>query len=306
MIDPEFTSISLRRQCELLKVSRSSLYYQPTGESEDNLRLMRLIDQTYTDWPFYGARRMAAYLRREGYLVNVKRVRRLMGVMGLVAIYPHKRLSAPGNGHKSYPYLLKDVQICRPNQVWCADITYIPVRRGCAYLVAVMDWYSRYVLSWALSSSLNAGFCVWALKEALALGRPEIFNTDQGSQFTSAEFIGTLEDFQIAISMDGRGRVFDNIFIERLWRAVKYEEVFLHDYADFRETWRRLDRYFGFYCEQRPHQALNYSTPAEVYWGLAGDDQGGAEMRPVAGTPVALRAPSVPATVGHGDHLNLR
>ena len=305
MLEPNSGSISLRRQCELFDVSRSSLYYQPVGESQENLRLMRLIDRTYTDCPFYGARRMAAHLRREGYLVNVKRVRRLMGVMGLAAIYPQKRLSAPGKGHKTYPYLLKDVEISRPNQVWCADITYIPIRGGCAYLMAVMDWYSRYVLSWALSSSLDAGFCVWALKEALALGRPEIFNTDQGSQFTSAEFIGALEDFQIAISMDGRGRVFDNIYLERLWRTVKYEEVFLNDYADFREAWRGLDRYFGFYCDRRPHQALNYSTPAEVYGGWSGCGPGGADMRPVAGTPVALRAPSVPATVGHGDHLNL-
>ncbi|HUS44784.1 MAG TPA: IS3 family transposase, partial [Phycisphaerae bacterium] len=249
-------------------------------------------------WPFYGVRKMTAHLAREGPAVNVKRVRRLMRLMGLEAIYPRKRLSVPGEGHKRYPYLLRGVEIVRPDQVWSADITYIRLRRGFLYLAAIMDWYSRHVLSWTLSSSLDAAFCVWALEEALSRGRPEIFNTDQGVQFTSEGFTGILESRGIAISMDGRGRVFDNIFSERLWRTVKYEEVYLKDYADPREAREGLRAYFRFYNEQRLHQALDYRTPAEVYEGRAGGERDRAAARTVAGTPVALRAPSVPATVG--------
>jgi putative transposase len=298
MIEAEHPVLSVRRQCDLLALARSGLYYEPQGASPENLALMRLLDEAYTAWPFYGVRKMTAHLEREGQAVNVKRVRRLMRLMGLEAIYPRKRLSVPGEGHKRYPYLLRGVEIVRPDQVWSADITYIRLRRGFLYLAAILDWYSRYVLSWALSSSLDAAFCVWALEEALARGRPEVFNTDQGVQFTSEGFTGILESRGIAISMDGRGRVFDNIFSERLWRTVKYEEVYLKDYADPREAREGLRAYFRFYNEQRLHQALDYRTPAEVYEGRAGGERDRAAARTVAGTPVALRAPSVPATVG--------
>ena len=298
MIEAEHPVLSVRRQCELLGLVRSGLYYEPQGESPENLALMRLLDEAYTAWPFYGVRKMTAHLVREGQTVNVKRVRRLMRWMGLEAIYPRKRLSVPGEGHKRYPYLLRGVEIVRPDQVWSADITYIRLRRGFLYLAAILDWYSRHVLSWTLSSSLDAAFCVWALEEALSRGRPEIFNTDQGVQFTSEGFTGILESRGIAISMDGRGRVFDNIFSERLWRTVKYEEVYLKDYADPREAREGLRAYFRFYNEQRPHQALDYRTPAEVYEGRAGGERDRAAARTVAGTPVALWAPSVPATVG--------
>jgi len=304
MIEAEHPVLSVRRQCDLLALARSGLYYEPQGASPENLALMRLLDEAYTAWPFYGVRKMTAHLEREGQAVNVKRVRRLMRLMGLEAIYPRKRLSVPGEGHKRYPYLLRGVEIVRPDQVWSADITYIRLRRGFLYLAAILDWYSRYVLSWALSSSLDAAFCVWALEEALARGRPEVFNTDQGVQFTSEGFTGILESRGIAISMDGRGRVFDNIFSERLWRTVKYEEVYLKDYADPREAREGLRAYFRFYNEQRLHQALDYRTPAEVYEGRAGGERDRAAARTVAGTPVALRAPSVPATVGLRDYLN--
>jgi len=300
MIEAEHPVLSVRRQCRLLALARSGLYYEAPGESAENLELMRLLDEAYTAWPFYGVRRMAAYLGREGHAVNVKRVRRLMRLMGLEAIYPRRKrgLSVPGEGAKTHPYLLRDVEVVRPDQVWSADITYIRLSRGFLYLVAILDWYSRYVLSWTLSSSLDAEFCVWALEEALANGQPEIFNTDQGVQFTSAGFTGLLEVRGIAISMDGRGRVFDNIFSERLWRTVKYEEVYLKDYADPREARHGLRAYFRYYNAQRPHQALDYRTPAEMYDGRAGGERERAAARTVAGTPVALRAPSVPATVG--------
>ena len=298
MIESEHPVLSVRRQCDLLGLARSGLYYEPQGESPENLALLRRIDEAYTAWPFYGVRKMTAHLAREGQAVNVKRVRRLLRLMGLEAIYPRKRLRVPGEGHKRYPYLLRGVEIVRPDQVWSADITYLRLRRGFLYLAAILDWYSRYVLSWTLSSSLDAAFCVWVLEEALARGRPEVFNTDQGVQFTSEGFTGILESRGIAISMDGRGRVFDNIFSERLWRTVKYEEVYLKDYADPREAREGLREYFRFYNEQRPHQTLDYRTPAEVYEGVAGGRREGTEACPVAGTPVALRAPSVPATVG--------
>jgi len=298
MIEAEHPVLSVRRQCDLLGLARSGLYYERQGESPEKLALLRRIDEAYTAWPFYGVRKMTAHLAREGQAVNVKRVRRLMRLMGLEAIYPRKRLRVPGEGHKRYPYLLRGVEIVRPDQVWSADITYLRLRRGFLYLAAILDWYSRSVLSWTLSSSLDAAFCVWALEEALARGRPEVFNTDQGVQFTSEGFTGVLESRGIAISMDGRGRVFDNIFSERLWRTVKYEEVYLKDYADPREAREGLRAYFRFYNEQRPHQTLDYRTPAEVYEGRAGGERDRAAARTVAGTPVALRAPSVPATVG--------
>jgi putative transposase len=300
MIEKGHSVLSVRRQCELLGLSRSGLYYEPVGESEENERLMRLIDRQYTRRPYYGVARMTAWLRREGEEVNPKRVRRLMRLMGLEAIYPKKRLSAAGEGHRRYPYLLKDMVVDRPDQVWCADITYVRLRRGFMYLTAVLDWHSRYCLSWALSGSLDVGFCLEALEEALALGRPEIFNSDQGVQFTSAAFTGLLESCGVRISIDGRGRVFDNIFVERFWRSVKYEEVYLKDYGDGAEARESLREYFRFYNCERVHQSLEYRTPAEVYFAghRAGTREGSAAARTVAVTPVALRAPSVTATVG--------
>jgi putative transposase len=299
MIERDHAKLSVRRQCELLGLWRSGLYYEPEPEPEDNLRLMRWLDREYTAHPFFGVRRMTARLRRKGERINPKRVRRLMRRMGLEAIYPKRPLSVAGEGHKRYPYLLRGLVIDRPDQVWCADITYIPLRRGYAYLVAVLDWYSRYLLSWALSGSLEVAFCLEALEEALARSRPEVFNTDQGVQFTSEAFTGLLGRHEVQISMDGRGRVFDNIFVERFWRTVKYEEVFLKDYGDPAEARDGLRGYFRFYNRERPHQALEDRTPAEVYFDRASGRrrEESAAARTVAGTPVALRAPSVPATV---------
>jgi putative transposase len=257
--------ISVRRQCELLGVNRASLYYQPGGESEENLRLMRLLDEQYTRTPFYGSRRMTAWLREQGYTVNRKRLARLMQLMGIEAIYPKPKLSQPGEGHKIYPYLLRDVEVNRVNQVWSTDITYIRMAHGFVYLVAVMDWYSRFVLSWALSVSMEVPFCIEAVERALRWGRPEIFNSDQGSQFTSEKFTGVLEGRGVAVSMDGRGRCLDNIFIERLWRSLKYEEVYLRDYRLVPEARAGISRYFQFYNYERPHQSLKYQTPADLY-----------------------------------------
>lgn len=227
---------------------------------------MRRLDEVYTKWPFYGSRRMAAHLSTPDHEVNRKRIQRLMRLMGIEAVYAKPRTSKPAPEHKVYPYLLRGLGIARPNQVWCTDITYIRLLRGYAYLVAVMDWYSRYVLTWRLSNSLETSFCLEALQEALErFGRPEIFNSDQGSQFTSEDFTGCLKDAGVAISMDGRGRVYDNIFVERLWRSVKYEEVYLHDYESMPRAWRGLDAYFRFYDDERLHQSLGYVTPASVY-----------------------------------------
>ena len=265
MIDPGHAQLSVRRQCELLGLPRSSWYYEPAQESAENLALMRRIDEQYLRTPFYGSRRMAAWLRREGEEINRKRVQRLMRVMGLEAIYPKRRTSLPGAGHKIYPYLLRNVRIERPDQVWSTDITYVPLRAGFMYLVAILDWFSRYVLAWQLSSSLESSFCVEAVEAALVGGQPEIFNTDQGAQFTSQAFTGTLETAGIAISMDGRGRALDNVFVERLWRTVKYEDIYLNDYETVDELVRGLRAYFEFYCYERLHQALGYRTPWEVY-----------------------------------------
>ncbi len=265
MVDRQDVSLSIVRQCTLLGISRSGLYYQPAGVSEEDLTFMKLIDRQYLSTPFYGARRMVAWLRKEGHEVNRKRIRRLMRVMGLRAIYRRPRTSKPATGHRIHPYLLRGVEITRPNQVWAADITYIPMFRGFLYLVVIMDWYSRYVLSWRLSNTLDADFCVEALKEALGKGRPDIFNTDQGAQFTSEEFTGVLESHGVKISMDGRGSYSDNLFIERLWRTVKYEEVYLKAYQDGKEARAGIGEYFRFYDTARPHQALGYRTPAEVY-----------------------------------------
>ncbi len=267
LVEPENPEISVRRQCDLLGVNRSGLYYQPVGESEENLRLMRLIDEEYTRHPFFGSRRIEAWLRERSYQVNRKRVSRLMQVMGIEAVYPKPKLSQPGEGHKIYPYLLKGVEVTRVNQVWSTDITYIRMAAGFVYLVAVMDWFSRFVLSWALSLTMELDFCVEALQRALRRGRPEIFNNDQGSQFTSEKFTGELERRGIAISMDGRGRCFDNIFIERLWRSLKYEEVYVREYASVPEARAGIGDWFRFYNQARPHQSLDYRTPARLYLG---------------------------------------
>ena len=257
--------ISIRRQCELLGVIRSGVYYEPVGESEENLRFMRLLDEQYTRAPFYGSRKMTEWLITRGYEVNRKRVSRLMDLMGIQAVYPKPKLSQPGEGHRIYPYLLRDVRVERVNQVWSADITYIRMAQGFLYLIAIMDWFSRFVLSWSLSLTMEVGFCVDALKRALRRGPPDIFNTDQGSQFTSEGFIGNLTERQIAISMDGRGRCLDNIFIERLWRSLKYEEVYLKDYASVAEAQAGIAGYFRFYNHERLHQSLDYRTPARIY-----------------------------------------
>ena len=244
---------------------RSTYYHPGVGETAENLKLMQLIDEQYLHTPFYGSRGMTQWLIRQGYDVNRKRVRRLMRVMGLEAIYPRRGTSEPCPEHRIYPYLLRNVAIERPNQVWSADITYVPLRRGFMYLVAVLDWHSRYVLSWELSNTLDSGFCVAALEAALEGQRPEIFNTDQGTQFTSQAFTGVLEAAGIAISMDGRGRALDNVFIERLWRTVKYEHIYLHGYESAVELERGLASYFEFYCYERLHMALGYCTPWEAY-----------------------------------------
>jgi putative transposase len=266
LVDRGHAEISIRRQCELLGVNRSGLYYQRLGESEENLHVMRLLDEQYTRTPFYGSRKMTEWLGTQGFVVNRKRVSRLMAVMGLEAAYPKPKRSQPGEGHRIYPYLLRGLGVDRINQVWSSDITYIRMSQGFLYLVAVMDWFSRYVLSWRWSLTLDLDFCLEALRCALRRGRPEIFNSDQGSQFTSERFTGELEARKIAISMDGRGRCLDNIFIERLWRSLKYEEVYLKDYESVTEARTGLARYFRFYNQERLHQSLQYRTPAAIYW----------------------------------------
>jgi putative transposase len=267
LVEPGHPDLSVRRQCELLGVNRSGLYYQALGESAENLKLMRLIDEEYTRRPFYGSRRMMWWLHGQGYGVGRHRVRRLMELMGLEAVYPKPKLSQPGEGHKIYPYLLNGVSITRVNQVWSTDITYIRMAEGFVYLVAVMDWFSRFVLSWALSLTMEVDFCLDALARALRRGRPEIFNSDQGSQFTSEKFTGILAQRSVAISMDGRGRCLDNIFIERLWRSLKYEEVYLRDYRLVREAQKGIGDWFRFYNHERLHQSLGYQTPATIYQG---------------------------------------
>ena len=268
MIERQGCKVSIRRQCELLGITRSVLYYTRRGPSGWDLAVMRLIDEQYTRTPFYGVERMTAWLGRTGIVVGHNRVRRLMRLMGLEAIYPKPRLSRPGDdGSRKYPYLLRGLKIEHPNQVWAADITYVRLWQGFVYLVAIMDWHSRYVLSWELSTTLDVQFCLEALREALAMAKPEVFNTDQGSQFTSGAFTAVLEDVGVAVSMDGKGRVFDNIFVERLWRTVKYEEIYLKDYQDVDEARCGIGAYFRFYNRCRVHQALGYRTPAEVYFG---------------------------------------
>ena len=265
-MDREPEEISIRRQCELLGVNRAGLYYQPLGEGAENLLLMRLLDEQYTRTPFYGSRRMVEWLRTMGHEVNRKRVTRLMELMGIEAVYPKPKLSQAGTGHKTYPYLLRGVEVTHINQVWSTDITYIRMAQGFLYLVAVIDWFSRYVLSWRFSLTLELDFCVEALKCALRGGRkPGIFNTDQGSQFTSEKYTGELTARDIAISMDGKGRCMDNIFIERFWRSLKYEEVYLKDYESVTEARAGIEKYFQFYNQERLHQSLGYQTPASIY-----------------------------------------
>jgi len=302
-IEVHHRRIPVQRQCELLGLSRSSWYYRTQRDADEqafNDRLMRLIDRQYLLTPFYGVPRMTEHLRAAGEPVNTKRVRRLMRLMGLEAIYPKPRTSVKCPENKVYPYLLRGLTIDHCDQVWATDITYIPLQRGFAYLVAIMDWFSRFVLAWELSVTMDTSFCVDALKQALQLGTPEIFNSDQGSQFTSSAFTGVLLDADVRISMDGRGRVYDNIFIERLWRSVKYEDVYLHDYQTPPEALRGLGRYFTFYNHARPHQSLDWRTPAQVYgavptaaeavWLAERQTYGGEPERFAAAAALALRA----------------
>ena len=266
MIAAAGPGLSLSRQCQLLSISGSSFYDTPHGQSAENLALMRRIDELFLRYPFYGSRQMVRQLRRDGVSVGRRRIRRLMRLMGLETIYRAPKTSVRHPEHRIYPYLLRNLVIDRPDRVWCADVTYIPVQRGFLYLVAIMDWASRHVLAWRLSNTMDAGFCCEALKEAMAkYGKPEIFNTDQGSQFTSAAFTGALNDAGIAISMDGRGRCLDNIFIERLWRSLKYEAVYLHEMTDGFVATRVIREWIDFYNTERPHSALVGATPAEAY-----------------------------------------
>lgn len=280
IVEPDHPELSITQQCDLLQISRSSWYYATLGESALNFELMKRIDEQFLETPYYGARQMARHLRRQGYWVNRKRVQRLMQKMGLMAIYQKPNTSRRHPKHKIYPYLLKNIDIQRPNYVWCADITYIPMRRGFLYLVAVMDWYSRKVLSWRLSNTLDADFCVEALKEALAkYGKPAIFNTDQGSQFTSSDFIQELRDAKVDISMDSKGRWMDNVMIERLWRSLKYECVYLNAFETGSEAKIGIGKWIRRYNGERPHSSLDDKTPYEAYWNL-----------PRPGYPVQLAA----------------
>jgi putative transposase len=266
LVDRKPGKLSIRRQCELLGIARSGVYRPPVPANDNDLALMRRIDELFTAWPFLGSRRMTAMLRAEGQAVNRKRVQRLMRKMGIAALGPKPRTTKSAPGHKIFPYLLRGLAIERPNQVWCADITYIPIGRGFLYLVAIMDWASRAVLSWRMSNTMDTSFCVAALEEALArFGQPDIFNTDQGSQFTSAAFTGVLIAAGMRISMDGRGRWMDNVFIERLWRSLKHEDIYLKGYADGREAYSGIAAWFAFYNTGRPHQALGNRTPMAVW-----------------------------------------
>ena len=267
MIEPNLPGLSVGKQCALLSISRSSFYYEPKGESEVNLDLMRLIDKQFLETPFYGVRQMTWHLRNEDHLVNEKRIRRLMRLMGLMPIYQKPNTSKSAKGHKIYPYLLRGLRVDRPNQVWCADITYLPMRRGFLYLVAIMDWHTRKVLAWRISNTLEADFCVDALNEAIhKFGPPEIMNTDQGSQFTSFAWTDRLRRSGVRISMDGKGRYLDNIFVERLWRSLKYECVYLHAWETGSEAKAGVAKWMEFYNRKRPHSALGGKPPAMVYW----------------------------------------
>jgi len=269
MIEPGNEKVSVVRQCELVRISRSTFYYEGKSESQFNLDLMRMIDEQFLETPFYGTRQIARHFRRLGYCVGRKRIRRLMRKMGIQAIYQRPRTTVPHPEHKVYPYLLRGLTIDRPNMVWCADITYIPLQRGFLYLVAIMDWYSRRVLSWRLSNTMEASFCVEAMEEAIAkYGPPEIMNTDQGSQFTGIEFTETLKQAGIRISMDGKGRWMDNVFIERLWRSLKYECVYLHELATGTHARKVIGDWIDLYNDKRPHSSLGDKTPTEAFWNL--------------------------------------
>lgn len=265
LLEPTHPRLSIRKQCELLGVAKSSCYYQPVPPDPYDDLLMRLLDEQYTRTPFYGVARMTEWLRSRGHAVGPGRVRRLLRKMGLVAIYPKPRTSQPNHEHRVYPYLLSGLLIERPDQVWATDITYIRMRRGFVYLAVIMDWFSRFVVAWRLSVTLEVEFCLEALEEALASARPEIFNSDQGAQYTSPRFTQRLESAEVRISMDGKGRFLDNIFVERLWRTVKYEEVYLNDYENVWEAESRIGSYLSFYNRERFHQSLGYRTPEQVY-----------------------------------------
>lgn len=270
MIEPTHPKLSVTRQCKLLGLPRSSFYHRPQPVRDRDRRMMRRIDELYMAYPFYGSRQMARVLRREGRTISRKRAQRLMRLMGLEAIYQKPSLSRPNASHKIHPYLLGNLAVTRPNQVWATDITYVPIQGGFIYLCAVIDWHSRRVLSWELSNTLDAGFCVRTVARAIAArGAPEIFNTDQGCQFTSAEFTQPLIDLGVRLSMDGKGRALDNVFVERLWRSVKYEEIYLKSYVSVLDAHAQLDRYFDFYNNRRPHSSLEDRTPDEAYRGAA-------------------------------------
>jgi len=293
LVDHDDPVLPVAAQCRLLRVARSTLYYQPVLAGANDLAVMRRIDELHLEYPFYGSRRMAVVLRDDGWLVNRKRAQRLMRVMGLEAIYQKPNTSQPHPDHKVYPYLLRGLAIARPDQVWCADITYIPMAKGFVYLVAVMDWFSRRVLAWRLSITMEPDFCVAALREAMERhGRPEIFNTDQGVQFTSAVFLDELSSQSVQISMDGKGRFLDNIFIERLWRSLKYEEVYIKAYGSVAEARRGIGGWLGFYNEKRPHQALGYRTPRVVHEGGACEyvDNASASLRAAHALPTYSQA----------------
>jgi putative transposase len=268
LIEPNNGVISIARQCALVGLPRSSFYFSPVPENELNLHLMKLIDEEYTRHPFMGSRKLTAWLTKLGYEVNRKRVQGLMRKMGIAAIYPKPSLSKANRQHKVYPYLLRNVKIERPNQVWSTDITYIRLNSGFIYLTAIIDWFSRFVLSWRLSNSLEVDFCIEALEDAFRIGKPEIFNTDQGSQFTSEIFTTKLTDAQVKISMDGKGRALDNVFVERLWRSVKYEEVYIKNYENVPDAYCNLEKYFHYYNNERLHQALGYRKPVSVHYNL--------------------------------------
>src|ERR1700722_10196473 len=265
LVQTDHAQLSVCRQCQLLGLPRSTFYYEPASETPENLKLMRLIDEQYTIRPYFGSRRWTIWLNGQGHEVNRKRVQRLMRLMRLEAIYPKPRLSAADRQHKVYPYLLRDVAIVRPDQVWSTDITYVPLTHGFMYLAAIIDWYSRYVIAWRLSNTLDGSFCLEMLDEALSLGKPEVFNTDQGVQFTAQAWTSRLESAGVAVSMDGKGRCLDNVFVERLWRTVKYEDIYLWRYETVPQLQQGLGRYFPYYNKERLHQSLDYRTPAEVY-----------------------------------------